>query len=474
MTGPIADPASFRDPAGRVYRAGDRILRTVGREVADDFEQVQASGLIDDLIERDWLIASKTTDPTRLRPFLDAPGDGAHAVIEHPRLPFISYPYEWSLSQLKAAALLHLDIHLAALDRGVTLCDASAYNVQFVGAQPLFIDLLSFRPYRSGQFWAGYRQFCEQFLNPLLLHALCGVPHNAWYRGRLAGIPSAELSRLIPLRRRLSRRVLTHVVLHAALSRSVHKPDTELSMDAKQAGLPKPRLVAMLTGLRSWIGGLSPRGGTASYWDAYGRFKTYSDAETAAKHDFVRRFAAAVRPGLLWDLGCNTGDFALTALSDGADYVVGWDNDLGALEIAYARSRDAGVRFTPLYGDACDPSPAQGWAERERPGWRARGPADAVLALALIHHLAITNNVPLEAIVSWLVDLAPCGVVEFVAKEDSQVQEMLRLRDDIFPDYTLESILNLIGVRARIVERSSLGSGHRELIWYDAREKSSD
>ena len=473
MTGPIVDPASFRDPAGRVYRAGDRILRTVGREVADDFEEVRASGLFDDLIERDWLIASKTADPAQHQPFLDALGDGVHAVIEHPRLPFISYPYEWSFSQLKAAALLHLDIHLEALDRGVTLCDASAYNVQFLGAQPLFIDHLSFRPYRSGQFWVGYRQFCELFLNPLLLHGLCGVPHNAWCRGRLTGIPSAELGRLIPLRRRLSRRVLTHVVLHAALSRRVHKPDTELALDAKQAGLPKPRLLAMLAGLRSWIDGLSPRGGIPSYWDAYNRFKTYSDAETAAKNDFVQRFAATVRPGLLWDLGCNTGDFALTALSAGADYVVGWDNDLGALEIAYARSRDAGVRFTPLYGDACDPSPAQGWAERERPGWRARGSADAVLALALIHHLAITNNVPLEAIASWLVDLAPCGVVEFVAKADSQVQNMLRLRDDKFSDYKLESFMRLLGARARIVDRLSLGPGHRELIWYDAREKSS-
>jgi len=471
MTGPIADPASFRDPAGRVYRVGDRILRTVSERIAAEFEQVRASGLIDDLIERSWLVPGETADPARLDGLAGPLAEGVHAVIEHPCLPFVSYPYEWGFSQLKAAALLHLDIHLAALERGVTLCDASAYNVQFIGARPLFIDLLSFRPYRDGQFWGGYRQFCEQFLNPLLLHACCGVPHNAWFRGRIAGIPSAELSRLIPLRRRLSKRVLTHVVLHAALTRSVHKPETELTTDAKQAGLPRPRLVKMLSGLKSWIGNLTPARGAASYWDDYSRFKTYSDAETAAKHDFVRRFAAAVRPGLLWDLGCNTGDFALTAIDGGADYVVGWDNDLGALEIAFARSRDSGARFTPLYGDACDPAPAQGWAERERAGWRGRGPADAVLALALVHHLAITNNVPLAAVVSWLVELAPCGVVEFVGKADSQVQGMLRLRDDIFPDYTLESFLTLLGGRARIVERLSLSPGGRELLWYDARDR---
>jgi ribosomal protein L11 methylase PrmA len=474
MTDPVADPASFRDPAGRVYRAGQCVLRSVSRQVADEFERVRESGVIDDLVARGWLIASEPADAARLGALAGAAGDGVHAVIAHPRLPFISYPYEWTFSELKAAALLHLDVHLAALERGVTLCDASAYNVQFLGGRPLFIDLLSFRPYREGQFWEGYRQFCEQFLNPLLLHAHCGVAHNAWFRGRLAGIPSAELSRLVPLRRRLSKRVLTHVVLHAALNRSVHKPDTELSADAEQAGLPKPRLVAMLGGLRSWIEGLAPLGKTATYWDDYNRFKTYSDAETAAKRDFVSRFAAAVRPELLWDLGCNTGDFALTSLEQGAGYVVGWDNDLGALEIAFARARDANARFTPLYGDACDPSPAQGWAERERPGWQGRSPADALLALALIHHLAITNNVPLEAIVSWLVDLAPCGVVEFVGKEDIQVQGMLRLRDDIFPDYTLESFLHHLAAKARVVERLSLSPGGRELLWYDARDGSGE
>ncbi len=470
MTGPIADPASFRDPAGRVYRSGERILRTVSTDIAAEFEQLRASGLIGELVERGWLISSDTADPGELDTLASGLGESIHAVIEHPRLPVISYPYEWGFSELRAAALLHLDVHLAALERDMTLCDASAYNVQFLGAQPLFIDLLSFRPYREGQFWEGYRQFCEQFLNPLLLHAYCGVPHNAWFRGRIAGIPSAELSRLLPLRRRLSRRVLTHVVLHAALSKSVHKPDTELSADAKKAGLPKARLVAMLGGLRSWIDGLAPAGSTATYWDDYSQFKTYSDDETAAKHDFVRRFVAAVRPKMLWDLGCNTGDFALTALDGGAGYVVGWDNDLGALDIAFARSRETGARFTPLYGDACDPTPAQGWAQQERTGWQGRGPVDGVLALALIHHLAITNNVPLEAIVSWLVDLAPCGVIEFVGKQDPQIRGMLGLRDDIFPDYNLESFLKLLGGRAKIVERLSLSPGGRELVWYDGRD----
>lgn len=140
MTGPIADPASFRDPAGRVYRSGERILRTVSPDIAAEFEQLRASGLIDELVERGWLISSDSADPGELEALADGLGGSVHAVIEHPRLPVISYPYEWGFSQLKAAALLHLDVHLAALQRDMTLCDASAYNIQFQSARPLLFQ----------------------------------------------------------------------------------------------------------------------------------------------------------------------------------------------------------------------------------------------------------------------------------------------------------------------------------------------
>ena len=141
-------------------------------------------------------------------------------VLEHPRLPFVSHPYEWPFSLLKAAALFHLDFHLDALDDGLTLSDASAFNVQFVGARPIFIDTLSLRQYHAGELWAGYRQFCEQFLNPLLLRALLGIPHNAWYRGTLEGIASGDLRRLLPLRRKLSRNLMTHVILMDTLQKT--------------------------------------------------------------------------------------------------------------------------------------------------------------------------------------------------------------------------------------------------------------
>ncbi|MGH8719441.1 MAG: hypothetical protein ACREV0_10955, partial [Burkholderiales bacterium] len=187
------EAASFRDPSGHVFHLDNRIFRTVTAQAADDFHFV-----------RDWLseletlgaiVCSTEVDPAVLG---DA-GTGAVHVLEHPKLPFISWPYEWSFPLLKSAALFHLDLQVKSLERGVTLSDASAYNLQFQGVTPIFIDTLSFRRYREGEFWTGHRQFCEQFVNPLLLRALLGIPHNAWYRGALEGISGHELSRLLPL-----------------------------------------------------------------------------------------------------------------------------------------------------------------------------------------------------------------------------------------------------------------------------------
>ena len=213
MTAAHAVSGSFRDPAGSVHRLGDRILRTVSADHEGDFSTALRTGMLDRLAAQKRVVGFEQVSEA-----LQLVGlAGAARVLEHPRLPFISHPYEWSFEALRAAGLHHLDIHLEILEGGLTLSDASAYNIQFVGTRPIFIDLLSFRPYRDGEIWAGYRQFCEQFLNPLLFCSATGLMPNAWYRGTLEGIPTAALRRLLPWRAKLSRRVLLHVVAHAAL-----------------------------------------------------------------------------------------------------------------------------------------------------------------------------------------------------------------------------------------------------------------
>jgi ribosomal protein L11 methylase PrmA len=390
-------------------------------------------------------------------------------VVEHPLIPYVTFPYEWSFSALKAAALLHLKLHLHLLEHDVTLSDASAYNVQFIGARPIFIDTLSLRRYRDGEYWLGHRQFSEQFLNPLLLRAHLGLPHNAWYRGSLEGIPSIDLARLLPLRSKLSWRIASQVMLPARLQRrAISAPEQDLPKMPERR-LAKSAFKAMLGQLQSWIEALTPAGTDKTVWQDYAQTHSYDDPEDQAKHATVAAFVNATKPALLFDFGCNTGDYSALALEEGAGSVIGFDMDQGALEGAFARATAADLAFLPLYLDAANPSPAQGWRQTERPGLADRAPADGLLALAFVHHLAIARNIPLDQLIAWLTGLAPTGVIEFVPKNDPTVQRMLALRDDIFSDYDATQFATLLAKRARIVRRDVVSAAGRELFWYDCR-----
>jgi len=457
------DPASFRDPSGHVYIVEGQVFRTVMPRARDDYEFVRATGLLQQLTERNLLIGAAEVPRGTLG--VRAAADAAY-VLRHPTLPFISHPYEWSFPALKAAALLTLDLLLESLEHGVTLSDASAYNIQFIGPRPVFIDYLSFRRYDDGEFWIGHRQFCEQFLNPLLLTALTGVPYQPWYRGTHEGIPAGDLARVLPMRRKLSWNVLTHVVLQSGLSRP------QVATEAVRVSRMKFPLAAfqrMLRSLRRWIEALEPARSRATVWIDYAGNNSYADEDTRRKAAFVAEFVAATRPALLWDVGCNTGEYAAIALRNGARSVVGFESDHGALDAAFHHARSSELALLPLYLDAANPSPDQGWNEAERRGIRARGMGDAVLALAVVHHLAIGRNVPLPAVVDWLIDLAPSGIIEFVPKSDPMVELMLRLRRDIFEDYEEEAFLASVRRRAEVVKCARAGSSKRLLVWYRVR-----
>lgn len=459
------DPGSFRDPSGHVYHLDNRIYRTIQPVAAAQYEAARDSGCLAALVERGLLIASQEVD----KAVLGAEGAAATYVVEHPKIGFVSYPYEWSFRLLKAAALLHLDLHLAALEHGMTLSDASAYNVQFLGARPLFVDLLSLRAYREGEFWDGHSQFCHQFLNPLLLRALLGVPHNAWYRGALEGITTSELARLLPLRRKLSWNVFSQVILQAKMQNLARgKSRSELAV-TRQKRLPPQAFRNMLTQLRGWIAGLEPLDREKSVWNDYAEANTYKSEEAQAKRRFVADFAAATKPGLLLDLGCNTGAYSEAALEAGARRVIGFDFDQGALDQAFARAEQKRLDFLPLHLDAANPSPDQGWRQQERAGFARRARADAIVALAFEHHLAIGRNLPLDQVVDWLIGLAHTGVIEFVQKTDGTVQQMLALRDDIFTGYTEPAFTAAIEKRARIVRSETISAEGRRLFWYDRR-----
>lgn len=454
------EPGSFRDPGGRIFKNGQRILRAVMPSAAPAFELARDSGVLDRLVADGRLVGfSPVEDPAQL-PHIG----GASHVLEHPAVPFISYPYEWSFSLLKAAALFHLDLQIDLLKNGFTLSDATAYNVQFDGVRPQFIDHLSVRPYVEGEVWAGHRQFCMQFLNPLVMWNALGLAPNHWFRGTLEGVAPEDLARVLPLRTKLNWTVLTHIVAQAAMQNRKIQAGTPKA-EKRGVTLPREAFEGMLRGLRRSIAGMRNKA-HATVWGDYAGRNTYRADDAQMKAQFVAEMARSVRPDLMYDLGCNSGDYSVAALENGARRVVGFDFDHGALELAHGRAVENDLAFLPLWLDAANPSPSQGWAQAERKGLAGRAEPDAMVALAFIHHIAIGRNVPLDMATDWLVDMAPVGIIEFPHKEDPMVQTLLAQREDIFPRYGNDNFRDLLSRRARIVNTIDV-LPTRTLYWYD-------
>jgi ribosomal protein L11 methylase PrmA len=456
--------SSFRDPSGHVFISEDRVLRTINQVAKADYEQVRDQGILARAIENGYLIEykelAKSNSPVELL--------GAAYVVEHPRIPYISYPYEWSFYQLKAAALHHLNFQLALLEDGAVLSDAAAFNIQFVGSKPVFIDLLSVKPYKEGMFWLGHGQFCEQFLNPLLLRSALGIYHNAWFRGTMNGIATMDLARLMPKTKMLSWNMLSQVFLKAKLERdAIQAPQHMIKKAKSHTKLSKLGYRGLITQMRNWIAKLEPANQGKTIWGDYAKDNTYTSEGALLKRRFIEECASTIRPKTLVDLGCNTGDYSLAAHSAGAEYVIGFDFDQRACELAFMRAHEQNLPFLPLYLDANNPSPDQGWMQTERDGFAKRTKADMLIALAFIHHMAIAKNIPLQQVVKWLVGVAPHGIIEFVPKSDSTVKTMLAVREDIFDNYHVDEFEKQLSAVAKIVRKQEVANSERCLYWYE-------
>lgn len=459
MTTVTPIPGSFRDPAGRVFESGGLIYRGITARADQAFQAVRP--VLESLVVDNRLVAFSEAAPS----VLSDHSNNYARVIEHPKLPFISLPYEWPFRMLQKAAIFHLDLHIDLLNSSATLTDASAYNIQFDGAAPIFIDHLSIRPYKAGEYWMGHRQFCEQFLYPLLLRAWRGIPHHAWYRGELEGIPGRDLCAIAPWYRLLAPHALAHVFLPVRMQqRSVSPPN--LQAQIKTRPFPLPAFIRMLKGLRNWISLLRPSDTQPTTWSEYSLKNTYSAQQSEDKHRFVAEFVAQVRPNVCVDLGCNTGDYSLTALSHGAGRIIGLDTDLHSLDQAFHRAESQSLKFTPIYVDARNPPPNQGWRQQERESLERRLQPNAIIALAFEHHLAIAHNAPLIEVVNWITAFADHGVIEFVPKEDPTIQRMLALREDIFEDYSEASFVRALQVNHKIIRTLRINNTRRVLFHY--------
>jgi ribosomal protein L11 methylase PrmA len=450
------DPGSFRDPSGFVYWHNGRPYRQIQERFAAEWKAFAGSRLERNLIENGRLLPY--TDESL--DLADAPG--AYAVIAPEPLEFISYPYEWTFGELKDAALLTLDTQLDALADGWTLRDASAFNVQFRAGRPILIDSLSFEPHEDGVPWVAYRQFCEHFLAPLALMSRRDVRLGNLLRAEIDGVPLDLAAQLLPWRTRLNFGLLSHVHLHARSQRR-HAGNEDEGEAARSARIPRNRLVALIGNVRSTVKALDWRP-AGTEWADYADNTSYADAATADKGRLVDAFVRETTGSRVWDLGANTGRYSRIA-ADAGRRVLAFDIDPAAAEQHYRALRGEGrTDILPLVQDVANPSPGLGWAGSERRSLLQRADADAILALALIHHLAISRNVPLPMLLGLFADLAPWAIVEFVPREDPMVRRLLAARRDVFDEYTIEGFRAAAGERFELVREEPIAESPRTLF----------
>lgn len=424
-------PGSFRDPSGFVFERGGILLRQVNRSYRDDYDRLVASGLDRSLIDDGLLIPHVEVEDEPAEP------EAAYKVLRPERVPFVSYPYEWCFGQLKAAALLTLEIQRRVLARSMSLKDASAFNVQFLGSKPVFIDSLSFEAYREGRPWVAYGQFCRHFLAPLAVMSRIDVRLNQLFRPSLDGIALDLASRILPWTTRLDPRLLIHIHLHSRAERAFAGDRAVAKPVAGHRAFAKSALLGLVDSLDGAVRSLKwePRG---TEWADYYDETNYTDEATRRKLDLVGSFVDEVRPATAWDLGANTGRYSRVAAERGAA-TVAFDFDPACVERHF---RALGARddrsILPLRLDLTNPSPGLGWDHSERSSLVDRGPADLAMALALVHHLAISGNVPLGRVAMFLGRCCKSLIIEFVPKGDSQVKRLLASRVDVFDDYTRE------------------------------------
>ena len=455
MTNPQANSqqlaASFRDPSGFLFSRDGVLYRQVNRRYEKEYARFMESGLYDRLVKAGLLVPHVEAEQDSATP-------EAYKIIQPEHVPFISYPYEWSFGQLKDAALATLSIQRRALKVDMSLKDASAYNIQFLRGKATLIDTLSFEMYKEGQPWVAYRQFCQHFLAPLALMAVRDVRLNQLLRVYIDGVPLDLASGLLPASTRFNFGLLTHIHLHATAQRRYSGAEVK----SRAATMSRQAMTGLIDSLDSAIRKLEWKpGGTE--WGNYYDITNYSDAAFEHKKELVREWSARVKPSLVWDLGANNGVFSRVAGESNA-FVVSSDIDPTAVEQNYRQvKRDKAENLLPLLIDLTNPSPSIGWSNEERDSFGGRGPADMVLALALIHHLAISNNVPLLQVADFFASVGKWLVIEFVPKSDSQVQKLLVSREDIFPNYTREGFEAAFQQRFKIVEAINVRESERVL-----------
>ena len=446
------DPSSYRDPSGYVFYEDGKIYRAINHSYQKNYELFHESGLYDDLVEKKMITSYKEVNKIHQ----------VYKVIQPDLIKFISYPYEWSFNQIKDVALRLLEIQKIALDFGMTLKDATPYNFQFVYNNPVLMDTLSFESYTEGQIWKPYKQFCEMFLSPLLLAKNIDPRLLRIVSVFKDGMPLEITSRLLPIKTKLTPSIALNVHAHA---KSQKKYAGKKIKSGKK--LSKNSFLGIITNLESMIKNLTMEN-KKTEWSDYYEETNYTDTSFSQKQIIVKKFLDVIKPEIVLDLGSNTGVFSKIAY-EFTNNVIACDTDHESINRFYAECKKENNSILPLILDITNPSSSIGWMNKERNSFFDRIKPDTVLALALIHHLAIANNIPLDMISKFFSDITDNLIIEFIPKSDSQIQKMLSSREDIFNDYNTKNFEENMSQYFNKISMSELENSDR--ILYHFRKK---
>jgi hypothetical protein len=449
----VVSPASFRDPSGFVFYEGGEVYRQINQRFRRDYEALITSGLYESLVSKGLLIPHEECQSKS-----DLLAE-AFKIIKPRQVEFVSYPYEWSFGQLKDAAIASLEVQEIALNHGMSLRDCSAYNIQFVDGRPTLIDTLSFEVYKEAKPWVAYKQFCEHFLAPLSLMSFTDVRLGQLLLTQLDGIPLGLTRKILPWWSWLNMGTSIHVHLHSLTQERYANKSVAFSGHRRDFGIRSFR--GLLSSLSHHVERMQLKLSEAGWKNYYS--ENLSDEYLERKKRVVSDLIDLAAPLSVWDLGSNIGVFSRLVSNKGIP-TISFDKDPFCVEANYQQVKQLReTNILPLVVDITIPSPSIGWENKERLSIFGRGAPDLIMALALIHHLAISNNLPLDKLADFFGSVCRWLLIEFVAKSDPNVQKLLQYREDIFSEYSLEHFELEFKKRFNIMRRAELDSGHRYL-----------
>lgn len=446
-------PASYRDNAGFVFKHEHIIYRCINKIYFPHYNKLLQTGLYKELTDAGRLVRHEEIDLS----LFSLESFGEVKIILPEQISFISYPYEWSFDMWKDAAIVTLKVMQIALKKGMFLKDATPFNIQFNNGRPVFIDTLSFEIYEEGKPWIAYRQFCECFLSPILLMHYGHRDMAKFFIAYPDGIPLEITKGLLPLKSKFNMHVFMHIWMHSKVS-AITKNNAQLNKD-----FSFKKLEVLVKGLLEFVSSLTLKK-DKSTWDDYYTNTIIGNQYLLHKKAIIAGFSELISFKTVIDLGANDGYFSML-LKEKATYIIAVDFDSNCVNELYKKIRKEKLpNIIPLVATLNLPSPSIGWANEERTSLTERLKADLVLALALIHHLAISNNVPLKKIAEWFSKMAANLVIEFIPKSDEKVKQLLLHRADIFTDYNIEHFKNSFSGFYDIRNEQKVGDTERVLF----------